>query len=93
MSVTCMHEHGQSCERVDKMFAVSGDNILTAVSVARQCGMVAPRESIILASAYVPEEDKPALIEWKNIGDEQMEGEHTVDENGVEDLGIVVSGL
>ncbi|KAK2177445.1 hypothetical protein NP493_592g01064 [Ridgeia piscesae] len=68
---------------------VTGDNILTAVSVARQCGMVAPRESIILASAYVPEEGKPALIEWKNIGDEQMEGENTADENGVEDLGIV----
>ena len=78
---------------VDRMFAVSGDNILTAVSVARQCGMVAPRESIILASAYVPEEDKPALIEWKNIGDEQMEGENTAEENGVEDLGIVVGGI
>ncbi|KAI0219960.1 putative cation-transporting ATPase 13A3 [Lamellibrachia satsuma] len=58
---------------------VTGDNILTAVSVARQCGMVAPRESIVLASAYAPDDGKPALIEWKNIGDEDMEGESVED--------------
>lgn len=73
------------------MFVVTGDNILTAVSVARQCGMVAPRESIVLASAYAPDDGKPALIEWKNIGDEDMEGESVEDVD--RDQCLVVGGL
>ena len=73
------------------MFSVTGDNILTAVSVARQCGMVAPRESIILASAYGPVDGKPALIEWTNIGDEQIVEESMEDECRDENVYIGVS--
>ncbi|KAL3862275.1 hypothetical protein ACJMK2_008256, partial [Sinanodonta woodiana] len=35
---------------------VTGDNILTALSVARECGMVDVEESIILVQAYPPQE-------------------------------------
>ncbi|KAK3580043.1 hypothetical protein CHS0354_028614 [Potamilus streckersoni] len=35
---------------------VTGDNMLTALSVARECGMVDPDESIILVQAYPPQE-------------------------------------
>ncbi|KAL3862286.1 hypothetical protein ACJMK2_008267, partial [Sinanodonta woodiana] len=35
---------------------VTGDNMLTALSVARECGMVDPEESIILVQAYPPQE-------------------------------------
>ena len=39
--------------------------MLTAISVARQCGMVPGKEAIILVNAQPPENGKPASIEWE----------------------------
>lgn len=41
---------------------VTGDNILTAISVARDCGMVCTSDSILVAKASPPTEDQPATL-------------------------------
>ncbi|XP_078697010.1 polyamine-transporting ATPase 13A3-like isoform X3 [Branchiostoma floridae x Branchiostoma belcheri] len=43
---------------------VTGDNMLTAVSVARNCGMVLSKDTVILVNANPPEEGQPAHITW-----------------------------
>ena len=42
----------------------SGDNILTAVSVARQCGLVPADDRLVLVNAYLPDDQVPARIDW-----------------------------
>ena len=39
---------------------MSGDNMLTALSVARQCGMVGQRDRVVLIHAHAPEPDAAA---------------------------------
>ena len=39
--------------------------MLTAVSVARQCGMVRPKERVVMVLAHPPDSDKPAQVEWE----------------------------
>ena len=55
---------------------VTGDNLLTALCVARKCGMVAGHKRVILIEAHAEqhtdESERPARIEWKmteDIGD------------------------
>ncbi|XP_053738745.1 polyamine-transporting ATPase 13A3-like isoform X1 [Synchiropus splendidus] len=43
---------------------VTGDNMLTAISVARDCGMVRPHEKVIIADAAPAKENSPASITW-----------------------------
>ncbi|XP_053185560.1 polyamine-transporting ATPase 13A3-like [Scomber japonicus] len=43
---------------------VTGDNMLTAISVARDCGMVRPHEKVIIADAVPPKDFSPAHITW-----------------------------
>ncbi|XP_078615049.1 polyamine-transporting ATPase 13A3-like isoform X2 [Branchiostoma floridae x Branchiostoma japonicum] len=43
---------------------VTGDNMLTAVSVARNCRMVLSNDTVILVTANPPEEGQPAHITW-----------------------------
>ncbi|XP_026005469.1 probable cation-transporting ATPase 13A3 isoform X3 [Astatotilapia calliptera] len=43
---------------------VTGDNMLTAISVARDCGMVRPCEKVIIADAGPPKDFQPASITW-----------------------------
>lgn len=38
--------------------------MLTAISVARDCGMVRPREKVIIADAVPPKDFQPASITW-----------------------------
>ncbi|XP_037837958.1 probable cation-transporting ATPase 13A3 isoform X2 [Kryptolebias marmoratus] len=44
---------------------VTGDNMLTAISVARDCGMVRPHEKVIIADAAPPKDSHPASITWR----------------------------
>lgn len=41
-----------------------GDNMLTAISVARDCGMVRAHEKVIIADAVPPKDFYPASITW-----------------------------
>lgn len=41
-----------------------GDNMLTAISVARDCGMVRAHERVIIADAVPPKDFYPASITW-----------------------------
>lgn len=41
-----------------------GDNILTAVSVARQCDLVPPGDQLVFVNATLPDDNKPASISW-----------------------------
>ncbi|KAL8188337.1 UNVERIFIED_CONTAM: hypothetical protein K2H54_065724, partial [Gekko kuhli] len=43
---------------------VTGDNLLTAVSVARDCGMIQPSDKVIVAEALAPKDGQPARINW-----------------------------
>uniref|UniRef100_A0A8B9MYW8 Polyamine-transporting ATPase 13A2 n=1 Tax=Accipiter nisus TaxID=211598 RepID=A0A8B9MYW8_9AVES len=43
---------------------VTGDNMLTAVSVAKSCRMVEPKEQVIFVNASPPSHDKPAALKF-----------------------------
>ena len=56
--------------------------MLTAISVARQCGMVAPKDSVIQVDAHPPEGDKPASLvcQYADIDSQQeWDEEHPSD--------------
>uniref|UniRef100_H2RPP3 Polyamine-transporting ATPase 13A3 n=1 Tax=Takifugu rubripes TaxID=31033 RepID=H2RPP3_TAKRU len=44
---------------------VTGDNMLTAISVARDCGMVQTHERVIIVDAVPPRDFQPASITWR----------------------------
>ncbi|CAJ1071911.1 probable cation-transporting ATPase 13A3 isoform X1 [Xyrichtys novacula] len=50
---------------------VTGDNMLTAISVARDCGMVRAHEKVIIADAVPPKESQPASITWHHTENHQ----------------------
>lgn len=39
--------------------------MLTAICVARDCGMIRPHENVIIADATPPKESHPACITWR----------------------------
>uniref|UniRef100_A0A8C2UV11 Polyamine-transporting ATPase 13A2 n=1 Tax=Chinchilla lanigera TaxID=34839 RepID=A0A8C2UV11_CHILA len=43
---------------------VTGDNLQTAVTVARGCGMVGPHERLVIVHATHPEQGRPASLEF-----------------------------
>lgn len=47
------------------MHPLLGDNMLTAISVARDCGMVRSHEKVIIADAVPPKDLHPASITWR----------------------------
>lgn len=38
--------------------------MLTAISVARDCGMILPQDRVIVAEALPPKDGHPARIKW-----------------------------
>uniref|UniRef100_A0A8D0B107 Polyamine-transporting ATPase 13A3 n=1 Tax=Sander lucioperca TaxID=283035 RepID=A0A8D0B107_SANLU len=44
---------------------VTGDNMLTAISVARDCGMIPPKDTVIIADALPPHDGQAAKITWR----------------------------
>uniref|UniRef100_A0A8C5FQ55 Probable cation-transporting ATPase 13A3 n=1 Tax=Gadus morhua TaxID=8049 RepID=A0A8C5FQ55_GADMO len=55
----------QDLQRADiRTLMVTGDNMLTAISVARDCGMIRPRDRVIIAEATPPKDVQPASIMW-----------------------------
>ncbi|KAM3876404.1 polyamine-transporting ATPase 13A3 [Diretmus argenteus] len=44
---------------------VTGDNMLTAISVARDCGMIPPQDTVIIADALPPRDGQSAKITWR----------------------------
>ncbi|XP_012518030.1 PREDICTED: probable cation-transporting ATPase 13A2 [Propithecus coquereli] len=59
---------------------VTGDNLQTAVTVARGCGMVGPRERLVIVHATHPERGQPASLEFLPV-------ESSTAVNGVKDPG------
>ncbi|XP_067423675.1 polyamine-transporting ATPase 13A2 isoform X2 [Emydura macquarii macquarii] len=57
---------------------VTGDNMLTAVNVAKSCGMVELKERVVFVNASPPSPDKPAALKFipseDSQGQEQPEG-------------------
>ncbi|NWH69809.1 AT132 ATPase, partial [Piaya cayana] len=58
---------------------VTGDNMLTAVSVAKSCRMVGPKERVVFVNASPPSHDKPAALKF-------VLAEHSQGEELPEDL-------
>lgn len=48
-----------------RILMVTGDNMLTAISVARDCGMVRTHEKVIIADTVPPKDLHPASITWR----------------------------
>ena len=48
-----------------RMHPLLGDNMLTAISVARDCGMIRSHEKVIIADAVPPKDLHPASITWR----------------------------
>uniref|UniRef100_H3BZC9 ATPase 13A3 n=1 Tax=Tetraodon nigroviridis TaxID=99883 RepID=H3BZC9_TETNG len=44
---------------------VTGDNMLTAISVARDCGMIPPQDTVIIADALPSHNGQTAKINWR----------------------------
>ncbi|XP_041695692.1 polyamine-transporting ATPase 13A3 isoform X1 [Coregonus clupeaformis] len=44
---------------------VTGDNMLTAISVARDCGMIPPQDRVIIADALPSKDGQLAKISWR----------------------------
>ncbi|KAK0138247.1 putative cation-transporting ATPase 13A3 [Merluccius polli] len=56
----------QDLQRADiRTLMVTGDNMLTAISVARDCGMIRPRDRVIIADATPLKDVQPANITWR----------------------------
>ncbi|KAL1265956.1 hypothetical protein QQF64_003983, partial [Cirrhinus molitorella] len=47
-----------------RIVMVTGDNMLTAISVARDCGMIQPQDRVIIADALPPKDGQAAKINW-----------------------------
>lgn len=45
--------------------SIPGDNMLTAISVARDCGMIPPQDTVIIADAFPPHNGQAAKITWR----------------------------
>lgn len=39
--------------------------MLTAISVARDCGMIPPKDTVIIADAILPHDGQAAKIAWR----------------------------
>ena len=50
--------------RSDLRLTLAGDNILTALSVARECRMIAPADSTLLVDVLPPSDGEEATIRW-----------------------------
>ncbi|XP_015668636.1 probable cation-transporting ATPase 13A3 [Protobothrops mucrosquamatus] len=44
---------------------VTGDNLLTAISVGRECGMIPSKGKVVLTEALPPRDGQPATIHWQ----------------------------
>ncbi|KAM6453284.1 polyamine-transporting ATPase 13A3-like isoform 2-T4 [Liasis olivaceus] len=44
---------------------VTGDNLLTAVSVGRECGLIPAKGKVVLTEALPPRDGQPATIHWQ----------------------------
>ncbi|XP_030623586.1 cation-transporting ATPase 13A2-like [Chanos chanos] len=67
---------------------VTGDNDLTAVNVARGCGMLSPHERLIFVHASPPTGDFPALLQF-NLEDGSSQSRSNTNEN----MDILAQGL
>uniref|UniRef100_UPI0037E71000 polyamine-transporting ATPase 13A3-like n=1 Tax=Semicossyphus pulcher TaxID=241346 RepID=UPI0037E71000 len=67
---------------------VTGDNMLTAISVARDCGMVRAHEKVIIADAVPPKESQPASITWQYTENNQTVKDDLAVEIHLEEEGL-----
>lgn len=50
------------------MIYISGDNILTAISVAKECGIIEPGETVVEVSAEEENNSNPAQVLFTSSG-------------------------
>ncbi|XP_067879690.1 polyamine-transporting ATPase 13A3-like isoform X2 [Heterodontus francisci] len=65
-SVSILSELRRACIRT---VMVTGDNMLTAVSVARECGMIPQNGKVIVTEASPPKDGQSATINWQYADD------------------------
>uniref|UniRef100_UPI00398E856F polyamine-transporting ATPase 13A3-like isoform X2 n=1 Tax=Pristiophorus japonicus TaxID=55135 RepID=UPI00398E856F len=84
-SVPILGELRRACIRT---VMVTGDNMLTAVSVARECGMIPPHGKVIVTEASPPKDGQSATINWQY--GEDLSGWRACVGNDTKDLRIDV---
>ncbi|XP_063772479.1 probable cation-transporting ATPase 13A5 [Pseudophryne corroboree] len=65
---------------------ITGDNIQTATTVAKNCGMIPDGSKIFLVEAHGPEDSSPASVTWKLL-------EYPMDKENAKDLCINIEDL
>ncbi|KAM4770721.1 polyamine-transporting ATPase 13A3 isoform 2-T2 [Rhinophrynus dorsalis] len=66
-----------------RMVMVTGDNMLTAISVARDCGMILPHDKVIVAEALPPKDGQAAQINWHYADTTPRSNSNTIDSEGI----------
>lgn len=61
--------------------------MLTAISVARDCGMVLAHERVIVAEAVAPKDLHPASVTWRYSEDTGAPKDHQVRQTVAQDGG------
>ncbi|KAJ6655487.1 hypothetical protein lerEdw1_005065, partial [Lerista edwardsae] len=69
---------------------VTGDNMLTAISVARDCGMILPHDKVIVAEALPPRDGQTARINW-HYADTLAKGPDSPPAIALEDIPVKVA--
>ncbi|XP_021372872.1 probable cation-transporting ATPase 13A3 isoform X2 [Mizuhopecten yessoensis] len=72
---------------------VTGDNMLTALSVARECKMVGSHEKVILVQAYPPQEKADACLEFVNADNTNIKVKEVVKSVSGSETKISMPGL
>ncbi|KAM5163821.1 putative cation-transporting ATPase 13A4 [Mantella aurantiaca] len=65
---------------------ITGDNIQTATTVAKKCGMIPDGSKVILVEACKPEGSSPASVTWKLL-------EYPTDENNTNDFSLIIENI
>uniref|UniRef100_A0A8C7LY25 ATPase 13A3 n=1 Tax=Oncorhynchus mykiss TaxID=8022 RepID=A0A8C7LY25_ONCMY len=78
---------------------VTGDNMLTAISVARDCGMIPPQDRVIIADALPSKDGQSAKINWryadkpsKHVGKAPQDVCHTDEPTSQDQYHFAMSG-
>lgn len=64
VALYCLSEWCGGTLVLTPLYILPGDNMLTAVSVARNCGMILPQDEVIIAEALPPKDGQVAQIHW-----------------------------
>ncbi|XP_053115435.1 polyamine-transporting ATPase 13A3-like isoform X2 [Hemicordylus capensis] len=67
---------------------VTGDNLLTAISVGRECGMIPAQGKVVVTEALPPRDGQPATIHWQYV--DELPGPDPADKASKEEIKLML---